>query len=138
VWSSAGNSINAGASQLLTASGAKLVSVIAVDREGRDLATTITTKLAPTTFALYPAYPNPFNPNTNLSFTLPNATAYSMNIYNVAGQLVRSYEGMGNVGLNVITWDGKDNAGNEVSSGVYFCKLSAGSFTATNKMVMMK
>jgi flagellar hook assembly protein FlgD len=45
---------------------------------------------------------------------------------------------MGNVGLNVITWDGKDNAGNNISSGVYFYKLTAGSYTATNKMVMMK
>ncbi|MCJ7577019.1 MAG: T9SS type A sorting domain-containing protein, partial [candidate division Zixibacteria bacterium] len=137
VWSGAGHSINAGASQLLTVSG-ELVSVIAVDREGRDLATTITTKVAPSTFALHPAYPNPFNPNTNLSFSLPNASAYSLNIYNVAGQLVRSYEGMGNVGLNVITWDGKDNAGNAVSSGIYFYKLIAGSFTATNKMIMLK
>jgi hypothetical protein len=138
VWSSDGNSINAGASELLSVTGAQLVSVTAVDREGRDLATTITTKLAPSTFALHPAYPNPFNPFTNLSFTLPNAVPYSMNIYNVAGQLVRSYEGMGNAGLNVITWDGKDNAGNSVSSGVYFCKFSAGNYTATNKMVMMK
>jgi hypothetical protein len=138
VWSSNGNSINAGSSELLTANGAKLVSVVAVDREGRDLATTINSKVTPTTFALHPAYPNPFNPYTNLSFTLPNALPYSMNIYNVAGQLVRSYEGMGNVGLNVITWDGKDNLGNEASSGVYFCKLSAGRFTATNKMVMLK
>jgi hypothetical protein len=138
VWSSAGNSINAGASQILSISGANLTSVIAVDREGRELATTITTKLAPTNFALHSAYPNPFNPSTNLSFTLPTATPYSLNIYNVAGQLVRTYEGMGNVGLNVITWNGKDNAGNEVSSGVYFCKLIAGGFTATNKMVMMK
>jgi hypothetical protein len=138
VWSSDGNSINAGSSELLTANGAKLVSVVAVDREGRDLATTITNKVAPSAFALHPAYPNPFNPYTNLSFTLPNAMAYKMNIYNVAGQLVRSYEGMGNVGLNVITWDGKDNLGNAVSSGVYFYKFSAGTYTATNKMVMMK
>jgi hypothetical protein len=138
VWSSDGHSIYAGASQLLTASGAELVSVIAVDREGRDLATTITTKLAPTTFTLHPAYPNPFNPNTNLSFTLPTAVSYSLNIYNVAGQLVRSYQGMGNVGLNVIIWDGKDNAGNDASSGIYFYKLIAGSYTATNKMVMLK
>jgi hypothetical protein len=138
VWSSDGNSINAGSSEILSANGAKLVSVMAVDRDGRDLATTITTKVAPSAFALHPAYPNPFNPYTNLSFSLPNAVPYSMNIYNVAGQLVRSYEGMGNVGLNVITWDGKDNLGSAVSSGVYFYKLSAGSFTATNKMVMMK
>jgi hypothetical protein len=136
VWSSAGHSIN-GASDVLTA-GAQLVSVIAVDREGRELNTTITTKLTPSSFALHPAYPNPFNPYTTLSFTLPTATAYRMNIYNVAGQLVRNYEGTGNVGLNVITWDGKDNAGSDVSSGVYFYKLSAGKFTATNKMVMMK
>jgi hypothetical protein len=138
VWSSAGNSINAGASELMNTSGAKLVSVMAVDREGRDLATTITTKVAPTTFTLNPAYPNPFNPNTNLSFSLPAAVSYSLNIYNVAGQLVRSYEGMGNVGLNVISWDGKDNAGSDVSSGVYFYKLIAGSFTATKKMIMLK
>jgi len=109
-----------------------------VDREGRDLATTITTKVAPTTFALNPAYPNPFNPNTNLSFTLPTAVSYSMKIYNVAGQLVRSYEGMGNVGLNVITWDGKDNAGNDVASGIYFYKLTAGQHQATRKMVILK
>jgi hypothetical protein len=138
VWSSEGHCINAGASQILSVSGANLTSVMAVDREGRDLATTINAKVTPTTFALHPAYPNPFNPYTNLSFTLPNAVFYSMNIYNVAGQLVKSYEGMGTVGLNVITWDGKDNAGNEVSSGVYFCKFSAGSFSATNKMVMLK
>jgi hypothetical protein len=137
VWSTDGNSINAGVSEVLAVNG-QLVSVTAVDREGRDLATTITTKVAPSTFALNPAYPNPFNPNTNLSFTLPNAGSYSMKIYNVAGQMVRSYERVGTAGLNVITWDGKDNLGSDVSSGVYFFKLSAGSFTATNKMVMMK
>jgi hypothetical protein len=137
VWSSEGHSINAGASQLLTVSG-DLVSVIAVDREGRDLATTINAKVTPTTFALHPAYPNPFNPNTNLSFTLPNAVSYSLNIYNVAGQLVRSYEGTGNVGLNVITWNGKDNASDEVASGIYFYKLIAGQHQATRKMVILK
>jgi hypothetical protein len=138
VWSGAGNSINAGASQLLNTSGAELVSVIAVDREGRDLATTINAKVTPTTFALHPAYPNPFNPNTNLSFTLPTAVSYSMKIYNVAGQLVRSYEGMGNVGLNVIIWDGKDNQGKDVASGIYFYKLIAGQHQATRKMVILK
>jgi hypothetical protein len=138
VWSSEGHCINAGTSELLAANGANLVSVMAVDREGRDLTTTINAKVTPTTFALHPAYPNPFNPFTNLSFTLPNAVFYSMNIYNVAGQLVRSYEDMGTVGLNVITWDGKNNAGNDVSSGIYFYKLVAGPYQAINKMVMLK
>jgi hypothetical protein len=138
VWSRDGNSINAGVSEVLSVTGADLVSVTAVDRESRDLATTITTKVAPSAFALHNAYPNPFNPNTNLSFTLPNATAYRLNIYNVAGQLVRSYDGMGTAGLNVVSWNGKDNAGNDVSSGVYFFKLSAGIYNATSKMVLMK
>ena len=138
VWSSEGNSINAGASQILSVSGANLTSVIAVDREGRELATTITTKLVPSTFALHAAYPNPFNPSTNLSFTLPTATPYSLTIYNVAGQLVRTYQGMGNVGLNVITWNGKDNVDGDVASGVYFYKLTAGQYHAMKKMVMLK
>ncbi len=145
VWSSEGKSIQAGVSDLLTFAGAqhefcalRLVSVTAVDREGRDLATTITTKVAPSGFALYPAYPNPFNPYTNLSFTLPRASVYGLKIYNVAGQLVRSYEGMANAGLNLLTWDGKDNLGEEVASGVYFYKLMAGKHGAIRKMVMLK
>jgi|GEM_PF-6971720 len=138
VWSSEGYSIKAAAEVLSFAGDAELVIVTAVDRDSRELQTSITAKVAPTAFALNPAYPNPFNPFTNLSFTLPEAVGYSLNIYNVAGQLVRSYESMGSVGLNVVIWDGKDNAGNEVSSGVYFYKLNAAGFTATQKMVMMK
>jgi len=138
VWSRDGNSISAGVSEVLSVTGADLVSVIAVDRESRDLATTITTKVAPSAFALHNAYPNPFNPYTNLTFTLPNAVAYSMKIYNVAGQLVRSYEGMGIAGLNVVTWNGKDDAGKDVSSGVYFYRLVAGQYNAIKKMILLK
>jgi hypothetical protein len=138
VWSSEGKSIEAGISDVMTFAGAELVSVTAVDREGRDLQTTVTVKVAPSAFALHPAYPNPFNPYTNMSFSLPNAAAYRLNVYNVAGQLVRSYEGMGVAGLNVITWDGMDNAGSEVSSGVYFFTVMAGPHKATAKMVLMK
>jgi flagellar hook assembly protein FlgD len=45
---------------------------------------------------------------------------------------------MGTAGLNLVTWNGKDNAGNDASSGVYFFKLSAGIYNATSKMVLMK
>jgi hypothetical protein len=133
-----GQSLSA-ASEVLSYTGdAKLVSVEAVGYDTQVLTTTITAKAAPTTFALHAAYPNPFNPNTNLSFTLPEAVNYSLKIYNVAGQLVRAYQGIGSTGLNVINWDGRDNAGNSVSSGVYFYKLVAGQYSATEKMVMMK
>jgi len=137
LWSRNGYAIEA-ATEVLSFTGAELVNVSAVDRDSRELSTTITAKVAPTAFALNPAYPNPFNPFTNLSFTLPEAANYSLSIYNVAGQLVRSYEGMGVAGLNVVSWDAKDNAGVEVASGIYFYKLTAGPHTATQKMVMLK
>jgi hypothetical protein len=135
VWSSAGNTFSN--AEVLSVD-AELVSVTAVDRDSRELETTITAKVAPSSFALHAAYPNPFNPFTNLSFNLPEAMSYSLRIYNVAGQLVRTLDGVGSQNLNVVTWDGKDNSGSEVSSGVYFYKLTAAGFSATEKMVMMK
>jgi hypothetical protein len=135
VWSTTGMSFST--VEVLSVD-AELVSVSAVDRDSRELETTITAKVAPTAFALHAAYPNPFNPFTNLSFNLPEAMNYSLKIYNVAGQLVRSYKGPGSVGLNLIAWDGRDNVGTEVSSGIYFYRLTAAGFSATQKMVMMK
>ena len=137
VWSRNGKSFSSG--EVLTFAGeAELIAATAVDRDSRELTTTISGKVSPPAFALHPAYPNPFNPFTNLSFDLPEAMNYSLKIYNVTGQLVRSYENMGSVGLNTITWDSKDNAGVEVASGVYFYKLTAGDFSATEKMVILK
>jgi len=62
----------------------------------------------------------------NISFTLPFARPYKLYVLGSAGNIVRSYEGMGNTGLNVITWDGKDNNGGRVEKGVYAILLKAG------------
>jgi hypothetical protein len=119
VWSRNGNTITT--VEVMSFTGeAELVSVSAVDYDTRMLETNITFKAAPATFAL------------------PEAMNYSLKIYNVTGQLVRSYEGMGSAGLNVINWDSKDNAGDEVASGLYFYRLTAGHFEATRKMVILK
>jgi hypothetical protein len=137
VWSRDGNSFTN--AEILSFTGdAELASVTAVDYDTRELKTSITAKVAPAAFTLHQAYPNPFNPYTNLRFVLPEAMRYSLKIYNVAGQLVRSYESVGSAGLNAVAWDGNDNSGNEVSSGVYFYKLTASSFSATKKMIMLK
>jgi hypothetical protein len=137
VWSRDGKTITT--AEILSFTGdAQLVGAVAVDRDTRELKTSIVSKAAPLTFALNPAYPNPFNPVTNLSFTLPQAMNYNVKIYNVAGQLVRSYEGTGSAGLNVISWDSKDNARDEVASGIYFYRLTASDFNATRKMVILK
>ena len=92
---------------------------------------------SPNEFCLGNNYPNPFNPATSISFNLPNPVSWSLKIYNVAGQLVRTFEGYSSGQMSVI-WNGKDNSGNEVASGIYFYKLNAGNLTATKKMVLTK
>ncbi len=89
-------------------------------------------------YSLLQNYPNPFNPRTNLNFNLRSAVPYTLKIYNLAGQLVRSYEGTGTAGLNVINWDGNDNLGKQMASGVYFYKLVAGQYCDAKKMIMLK
>jgi hypothetical protein len=93
----------------------------------------VTAKLAPKTFALSQNYPNPFNPTTAIEFALPTATNYTLTIYNVQGQEVQSFEGQHEAGFVTVNWNASNNA-----SGVYFYKLTAGTFTATKKMVLLK
>lgn len=90
-------------------------------------------------------YPNPFNPNTTISFTLPETGRVSLAIYSISGQKVRellsdngTYESHGTYTPCRITWDGKDDSGKPVSSGVYIARLQAGKETASRKMLLMK
>jgi hypothetical protein len=84
-------------------------------------------------------YPNPFNPITEISFSLPNAGHVKLEVYNIMGQrvttLVDEYR---EAGTHSVTWNSKNDAGHEVSSGVYFYRLESGSFTETRKMVLLK
>lgn len=84
-------------------------------------------------------YPNPFNPDTNISFTLSEKAEANIQIYNLKGQIVRE---MGVIpyksGVNTINWDGRDNSHNPVSSGIYFIRINTGTESHTHKMLMMK
>jgi hypothetical protein len=84
-------------------------------------------------------YPNPFNPNTNISFSLDKAAPAQVNIYNQKGQIVKTFDiAQAQQGITNLNWNGTDNNGKAVSSGVYFFKLSSGKYTSTKKMVLMK
>ncbi|MDH3217348.1 MAG: multicopper oxidase domain-containing protein [Candidatus Krumholzibacteria bacterium] len=84
-------------------------------------------------------YPNPFNPTTRIRFQLPKAGHADVMIYNVAGEVVRTLASRRfNAGEQVVTWDGKDNAGRSVASGVYFYALRAEGVRHMKKMVMLK
>jgi hypothetical protein len=93
----------------------------------------------PTEFALSQNVPNPFNPTTQVSFSLPKAANVNLTIYNVLGQQVKTLVSQElAAGVQTIEWDGTDNTGRTVASGVYFYRLSADEFQATKKMLMLK
>ncbi len=93
----------------------------------------------PADVVLYPNYPNPFNPETNIRFSLPQEADVSLVIYNISGQRVRTLiDGRVRAGLYLAQWDGTDDTGARISSGIYFCKLSAPGFARTNSMILIR
>ena len=99
----------------------------------------------PVAFELGQNYPNPFNPSTTIKFTLPSAgdggatLPTSLRIYNVLGEVVRTLVDEPMVpGVHHEVWDGRDDHGNRVASGIYFYRLRAGDLQHTKKMVLMK
>ncbi|SYZ74072.1 conserved exported hypothetical protein [Candidatus Zixiibacteriota bacterium] len=96
-------------------------------------------KPLPTEFALRQNAPNPFNPSTAIVYDLPKATNVHLEIYNVLGQKVKTLvDEYQNAGTQIVIWDGYDQSGASVASGVYFYRISAGDFNATKKMMMLK
>lgn len=89
--------------------------------------------------ALYQNQPNPFNPNTVIVFSLPETSAASVKIFNLKGQLVNILcEGTFEQGTHRIPWNGKDQRGKPVGSGLYMYRLETSNKTLTRKMVLSK
>ena len=90
-------------------------------------------------FALGDAYPNPFNPETEISFTLPGRAEASLVIYNILGEKVKTLvSGEMDAGTHRVRWNGTDEAGNSVASGIYFYRLKTEDFDQTMRMILMK
>jgi flagellar hook assembly protein FlgD len=93
----------------------------------------------PTRFVLRGASPNPFNPTTTITFGAPEDATVRLAVYDVAGRLVRTLiDGPVGLGYRSVVWDGRDERGAPVASGVYFCRMEAEGFGDTAKMVLMK
>ena len=86
-------------------------------------------------------YPNPFNPTTVIRYSTYSArfTHTTLKVYNILGQKLRTLvdepKGRGN---HEVIWDGKDDKGKEVASGIYFYQLKVGEFTESKKMLLLK
>ncbi|MBK6736163.1 MAG: T9SS type A sorting domain-containing protein [bacterium] len=91
-------------------------------------------------FALEQNSPNPFNPSTSIGFSLPTTAPVSLGIYDLSGKLVRNLiagQVMGPGHLEKV-WDGRNDSGRLVPTGVYFCKLTADGRVNVRRMALVK
>jgi hypothetical protein len=141
VYSMEGNVLSAGSSNLFTVpvlsnegGSMSFAEVSSSDSYGRLLETVASLEAPlPTTYAVDQNYPNPFNARTQINLALPEASDVTIDIYSITGQLVESISGHFEAGSHSISWDASD-----VSSGVYFYKVTAGDFSQTMKMTLLK
>ena len=85
------------------------------------------------------AFPNPFNPGTSIRYSLKDSRHVRLIVFNTLGQAVRTLvDSPQNAGFHDAVWDGRDDNGMTVSSGVYFCRMVAGSYVKTMKMTLME
>ncbi len=93
-------------------------------------------------FQLYPNYPNPFNPETTIKYNLPADQLFyqvKVKIYDALGRLTSTLiNELQNPGLNTVKWNGKSAAGQNMTSGIYFCFVHAGQYKATQKMLLVR
>lgn len=90
-------------------------------------------------YALYPAYPNPFNPSTTIAFDLPETQHVKLEIFDISGRKVRTLVNKTvNAGRHQVNWDGHNETGMLVASGTYLYHIKAGEFTQVRKMMLLK
>lgn len=93
----------------------------------------------PTKFALHQNSPNPFNPTTKVAFDMPEAGDVKISVFNVLGQNVNDLvNGYREAGSHEVIWNGKDNSGATVATGMYFYRIDTQQFTETKKMLLLK
>jgi hypothetical protein len=93
----------------------------------------------PREFILNDNFPNPFNPQTNISFNIPISGSINLTVYNITGQRVATLvDGYQHSGEHNVKWNGLDGSGNQVSSGIYFYSLKMDASTITKSMVLLK
>jgi hypothetical protein len=121
-----------------------------VDREGAELIrrwiggmrvtnVAVESRSEPFSFRLAQNYPNPFNPNTLIRFSLPQSGPVELAVYNVAGQrVVTLVDGIRHAGSHGVLWNGRDDAGDAMASGVYLYRLQAAASVQVKSLVLLR
>ena len=96
-------------------------------------------RLLPRTFSLSQNYPNPFNASTVIEYALPRSSRVNILMYNTLGQRVRVLvDEVQTDGYYKVLWDGKDDTGHAVATGMYLYRLEADRFVKTRKLILMR
>ncbi len=106
--------------------------------EGQSIASSFGKTQVPQEFEVSQNYPNPFNPMTQINMNLPSYGAWKLTVINIAGQVVKSFEGESPAGIVSVQWNGNNDAGQPVASGVYFYRAEFADQKQTKKMIMLK
>jgi hypothetical protein len=116
----------------------RIVHAEVVDMQARNVSV-VTSQTLPSTFSLEQNVPNPFNPTTEIAYSLSAPGYVTLGVYNVNGQqviqLVNQYQAAGRHSVN---WNAIDQNGNAIASGLYFYRLQSNDLTATKKMLLLK
>lgn len=120
-------------------------SLIGYDATGTPIRSSISTTATedvsdvPSAFALASNYPNPFNPSTEIAYTLPRPAAVHLAVYDALGRSIRTLvQAQQPPGVHTVAWDGRDDAGTPAPSGVYLYRIVAGGFVQTRTMLLVK
>ncbi len=118
-------------------------SALSIDAVIEHVQTNANETILPVTTELISIYPNPFNPETTISYGLKEDAKVSISIYNIKGQKVRSLvNGQIQAGYHKVTWNGKDESGRNVSSGIFFsifdAESSGSDYTSVKKIILLK
>lgn len=143
VYSLQGAEMSSGLQTVLTIPGLQDYTIMALDLASSDgEPINITRKsvgLIPSNYRLEQNYPNPFNPSTRIEFSLPQAGNITLTIYDALGRTVRRLaSGMTEAGQHAVVWNGSNEQGQAVSSGVYFYRLETANGSYSRKMVLLK
>jgi len=123
-------------------SDAGVLSSLTLDRvvlnEGR-IPVQVVTSRTPTAYRLSQNHPNPFNPQTTIRYDVAKTGVVRVSLYALTGQRIRTLvRGVRPAGSYSVRWDNKDDAGRDVASGVYLCRMEAGEYRAVRKLVLVR
>jgi hypothetical protein len=138
-----GRKVDAGGNELVRIEAGgnteiRLVQVDAGDYFGRMLDARITNSAMPERLLLTQNRPNPFNPSTTFQMVLPVASDYTVSIFNITGQTIKTWTGYSEAGTVTFDWDGTDNNGQRIASGIYLYQARASGESAIKKMIFIK